>query len=295
MRFSFAFGGQGASFEAVSRFFLFAVACLFALNVSAEPLRVVTWNTRWLPGGHPDASAEEKTAQMAKAQAILKSLNPDILLMQEVADWKAAEEVCSVVPGLVVRTVSAFTTRPQQVVVASKLPVDSAWYAPWKTVLGEDNPPRGYAFAAIKLPGGKLLLTYSVHFKSNRGQPSELPGNIATRNESAKQLLAHIAEMKKLYGSRGNVAVLVGGDFNTSLDDKTFRGENSLRALRASGLTWSYANLAPSARITIPASGKYEDNTFDHFFFTGLKMVSVKVGDGRASSDHNPVLAIMQP
>ena len=275
------------------RFFFFILACLFALNAGAAPLRVVTWNTRWLPGGHPEATPEEKAAQMAKAQAIIRQLDPDILLLQEVADWKAAEEVCSVVPGLKVQAASAFTTRPQQVVVATKLPADSAWYANWKPVLGEDNPPRGYAFAAIKLPGGEFLLTWSVHFKSNRG---ELAANIATREESAKQLLAHIKEMTDLYGKRGKTSVLVGGDFNTSLDDKLFRAEKTLRSIKGSGLNWVFGNVPFSRRVTIPASGDFPDNNFDHIFYSGnLKLLSVSVGDGSASSDHNPVLALIQP
>jgi endonuclease/exonuclease/phosphatase family metal-dependent hydrolase len=284
--------GKQAVSRLVKRFFLFAVACFFALNATAAPLRIVTWNTRWLPGGHPDASPEEKSAQMAKAQAIVKALNPDILLMQEVADWKAAQEVCSVVPGLIVRTTSAFITRPQQVVVASKLPVDSAWYSNWKPALGEDNPPRGYAFAAIKLPGNEFLLTWSVHFKSNRG---ELPANIAAREESAKQLLVHIAAMKALYGERGKTAILVGGDFNTSFDDPLFKAEKTLRTIKGSGLAWVFNSVSFSKRVTIPSEGQFPDNTFDHFFFSGIKLVSVKVEDGTASSDHNPVLAIMQP
>jgi endonuclease/exonuclease/phosphatase family metal-dependent hydrolase len=276
----------------VSRLLFFTAVCFFALNAAAEPLRVATWNTRWLPGGHPNATAEEKSAQMVKARAIVKALDPDILLLQEVADWKAAAEVCSVVSGLTVRATSAFTTRPQQVVVASKLPVDSAWYAPWKPEIGEDDPPRGYAFAAVKLPDGKFLLTYSVHFKSNRGS---LPANIASREESAKQLLAHIQAMTTLYGIRGKVAVLVGGDFNTSLDDPRFRSDGSLRAILGAGLEWVHVDTAPSKRVTLPASGPYPDATFDHLFFLGLKLLSVSVEDGGASSDHNPVLATMQP
>ncbi len=277
----------------MSRFLLFLAVCLFALDASAAPLRVVTWNTRWLPGGFPDAPAEVKAAQMSKAQAILKELNPDILLMQEVADWKAAEEVCSVVPGLKVQATSGFTTRPQQLVIASKLPVDSAWFAGWKPLLGEDNPPRGYAFAALKLPGGEFLLTWSVHFKSNRG---EVKANIATREESAKQLLAHVAAMTELYAQRGKTAVLVGGDFNTSFDDVTFRTEKSLRMIEGAGYEWVFKGVPFAKRVTIPKSERFPDNNFDHLFYSSnLKLVRVSVVDGSASSDHNPVLALIEP
>lgn len=269
-----------------------ACCLLLAANLFAAPLTVVTWNTKWLPGGRPNASKEAKAAQMRKAQAIVKALNPDVLLLQEVADWKAAEELCSVVPGLKVHTVSAFTTRPQNLVVASKLPADSAWYSEWKPTLGPDLPPRGYAFAALRLPGGGLLLAYSVHFKSNLGG---IDPNVPAREEAAKQLIAHIEEMAALYAPRGRTSVLVGGDFNSDPDDSRYAKDRTIPMLRASSLEWAFQDLSPAKRVTIPAAREFPDGTFDHILFRGLKLLSVKVANGSASSDHNPVAAQFQP
>lgn len=279
--------GSSMRFPAVLACGLFLVSPLLA-----APLTVVTWNTKWLPGGRPNATEEAKAAQMRKAQAIVKALNPDILLLQEVADWKAAEELCSVVPGLKVHTVSAFTTRPQNLVVASKLPSDSAWYSEWKPTLGPDLPPRGYAFAALKLPDGGLLLAYSVHFKSNLGG---IEPNIPAREEAAKQLLAHIADMTTLYAPRGKTSVLVGGDFNSDPDDPRYAQDHTLARLRAAPLEWVFQGLPHSQRITIPAAHEFPDGTFDHILFRGLKLLNVKVANGAASSDHNPVAAQFQP
>ncbi|HEY8899281.1 MAG TPA: endonuclease/exonuclease/phosphatase family protein [Chthoniobacterales bacterium] len=274
--------------------FLLALGCwlLLAANLPAAPLTVVTWNTKWLPGGRPNATERAKAAQMKKAQAIVKALNPDVLLLQEVADWKAAEELCSVVPGLKVHTVSAFTTRPQNLVVASKLPADSAWYSEWKPTLGPDLPPRGYAFAALQLPGGRLLLAYSVHFKSNLGG---IDANVAPREEAARQLIAHIREMTALYGPRGGTGVVVGGDFNSDPDDSRYAKDHTIPMLRASALEWAFKNLPHGKRITIPAAHEFPDGTFDHILYSGLKLLKVSVADGTASSDHNPVAAQFQP
>jgi len=274
------------------RLLLLAGFTFVAASLSAAPLTVVTWNTKWLPGGRPNAGEKAKAAQMAKAQAIVKALDPDILLLQEVADWKAAEELCSVVPGLKVHTVSAFTTRPQNLVVASKLPADSAWYSEWKPSLGPDLPPRGYAFAALRLPGGGLLLTYSVHFKSNLGG---IVPNIPIREEAAKQLLAHVKEMTALYAPRAKTALLIGGDFNSDPDDSRYANDHTLALLRGAPLEWVFKDVPRAQRITIPGARDFPDGCFDQIFFRGLKFVSVKVPDGSASSDHNPVAAVLQP
>jgi endonuclease/exonuclease/phosphatase (EEP) superfamily protein YafD len=265
---------------------------LAVFHAAAAPLTVVTWNCRWFPGGFPDADAAAQEKQMAEAQAVVKELNPDVLLLQEVRDWAAVERLCSVVPGLKVDVASSFLARPQNVVVASKLPADSAWFAVWQPKLGPDDPPRGYAFAALKLPSGRVLLTYSVHMKSNLG---DLGKNIRTREESARQLVEHSKAMVALYGSRfKGTAVLVGGDFNSSLDTPKFNGDGSVRALKTAGLQWVFANVPPADRVTIPASGKFPDDCFDHIFYSGLKLDGVSVFDGRGISDHNPVVARFQ-
>jgi len=271
--------------------FLLFLCCLLAFSgdVFSKPLKVVTWNTRWLPGGHPNATAEEKAAQMKAAQAIVKAIDPDILLCQEVADEAAARELCSVVPGLQVQVVSNFKTRPQNLVIASKLPVDSGWFDAWKPSLGADNPPRGYAFAALKLPDGGFLLTYSLHQKSNLGG---IDTTTPVREESAKQLRAHLKEMLALYSPRGKCDVIVGGDFNSSKDTPEFLNDHSLDLIRGTDLQWVFTDVAPAKRISIPGEGKYPPNTFDHLFYSGLKLQSVTVGNAEGVSDHNPVVAV---
>lgn len=274
------------------RFSVFACWLALSLNLAAAPLTVVTWNTKWLPGGRPNASEGMKQSQMKKAQAIVKAINPDVLLLQEVADWKAAAELCSVVPGLTVRTVSDFSTRPQNLVVASKIPADSSWWAAFKPTLGENLPPRGYAFSALELPGKQgFLLTYSVHFKSNLGG---VEANIEPRQEASKQLLAHIDAMTKLYGQRGKVAVLVGGDFNSDPGDPKFWADRTTALLWNAGLDWSWKGVPHAEAVTIPASKYFPAGTFDHLFTRGLKLLSVKAPDGSASSDHNPVVAVFR-
>lgn len=269
-----------------------ALWILTILTTTAQPLTVVTWNLQWYPGRVPEPDESARTAQITAAKAVLKTLNPDILLLQEISDWKSAVDLCSVVPGLEVRVMSNYQERPQNLVIASKLPANSAWTANWKQN-AEGMPPRGYAFAALELPRGGLLLTYCVHMKSNGGGVEK---NSPIREESATQLLTHSKEMEKLYKTHGRTDVLIGGDFNSSMDDPRFRSDRSLRLLRGRGLIWAFQQVPFSKRVTIPASGMYPDGCFDHLFLSpSLKIREVLVPSAAGASDHNPVVVKIDP
>jgi hypothetical protein len=68
----------------------------------------------------------------------------------------------------------------QQIAIASRWPPESAWSESLKQSTA--TPPRGFSFAAIRR-GETMLLVYSVHLKSNRG---ELQIDIAKREEAAR-------------------------------------------------------------------------------------------------------------
>jgi endonuclease/exonuclease/phosphatase family metal-dependent hydrolase len=270
-------------------------ACLLAVFVCAlqghsEPIKVVTWNIQWFPGRTPTASEATRLQHIKAAQEEIKKLDPDVLLLQEIADWKAAAELVSVLPGFQVHVASDFVERPQNLIIASRLPADSAWYDLWKRY-AENEPPRGYAFAALKLPDGRFLLAYSLHLKSNRGG---VDANIKARQESAQQLVSHLDAMKKLYAKRGPCSVVIGGDFNTSADDSRFAKDNTLAVFRDAGLKWVHEGVPFSQRITIPGDARYPDNCFDHLFYTGLELKSVTVPSPAGISDHRPVLATFE-
>ncbi len=253
---------------------------------SRAPLTVVTWNIEWFPGRSPKATPEQAREHMRQAQAALRELDPDVLLLQEVRDMAAAVELCRAVPGLTVHVTSDFPGSSQNLVIASKLQADSGWFDRWRA--GPVHPPRGYAFTALQLPRGHFLLTYSLHLKSNAA--GNIRANIAQRNESSRQLLPHIEKMLGIYSRRGACAVLVGGDFNTSVEDQRFQTDMSLRALLAAGLQWTFTGVPFAERITVPAEGSYPDNTFDHVLISGFGKPQARVRKYPTVSDHRPVV-----
>jgi hypothetical protein len=124
----------------------------------------------------------------------------------------------------------------QQLAIASSQPAEVVWSETFKP--SPSTPPRGFSFTAIR-HGKTLLLVYSVHFKSNRG---EVKTNIAKREEAARQLLAHVAEME-------NASTRI-------LQTPRFASERTFAILKEK-FVWPWENLPLSERVTNPAKGRY--------------------------------------
>jgi hypothetical protein len=75
--------------------------------------------------------------------------------------------------------------------------------------------------------------------------------NIPKREDSARQLLAHVDDMGKLYGNRGPVAVIIGEDFNTSPDPE-FKVEKTFEITKCAGSDWTFEELPHQERISHP-------------------------------------------
>ena len=130
-----------------------------------------------------------------------------------------------------------------------------------------------------------MPLVYSVHLKSNRG---EAPTNIAKREEAARQLLAHVAEMESAYSGSGKIVTTLAGDFNTDPTDARFASEETFSLLREKfAWTWDFVPL--SERVTNPAKGRYPDACFDGFLVRGAAKPSCKPMPIHGVSDHLPV------
>jgi endonuclease/exonuclease/phosphatase family metal-dependent hydrolase len=255
----------------------------------ADQFRVVTWNLDWFPGKNPASTEIQRVVHMSEAHDALLDIQPDILCLQEVRDYAVVQKLVEVLPHFDVHIVSRFNEAMggilgiQQTAICANDPAESAWSESWQHSAA--GPPRGFSFSAIRTTSGNYLLVYSVHFKSNLGQ---LRDNVAKRQEAARQLLTHEAEMEKTYAKVGKVAVVVGGDYNTSPDDPRFAEEQTFLILR-SAFSWCWDGKPLSARITIPGHGRYPDATFDGFFTKGCRIDSVQVLDTGTTSDHRPV------
>jgi exonuclease III len=146
---------------------LVAVLVLFvvgsALGQSPAKIRITTWNLEWFPNGSAGEATPEKQAQRIQAAAdVLKKLNPDILLLQEVRDYDTCARLGEAIqPGAhIVGICSAFKGGKQQEAIVAKVPAQAAWSESWKSMEGID-PPRGFVFAWFKI-GNADIGVYSL-------------------------------------------------------------------------------------------------------------------------------------
>jgi hypothetical protein len=114
---------------------LFALLACFvigsALGQSPEPvkIRITTWNLEWFPNGSAnDAPMEVQTQRIEAAANVLKKLDPDILLLQEMRDYDACVRLGEAIHpgGYQVAICSAFKGGKQQEAIVAKIPAQAA-------------------------------------------------------------------------------------------------------------------------------------------------------------------------
>jgi endonuclease/exonuclease/phosphatase family metal-dependent hydrolase len=271
-----------------------------ALGNSTEParIRITTWNLEWFPDGSAhDATPEVQAQRIAAAADVLRPLNPDIVLLQEVRDYDACVRLGEAIAPEIyhVAICSAFKEPfqrglgKQQVAILSKYQAQAAWAEPWKSMNGVD-PPRGFAFAWFKI-GDEDFGVYSVHLKSNLithgDREAETAKNIQKREVAITQLLTHVHDV---IGTTMPIikVIVIGGDFNTNHDQTMFAAERTLDSLADAGYQNGFEGLPLAQRITHPGSHGFPDATFDFIFSKGLTALKPNVTQTNAS-DHWPV------
>ena len=276
--------------------FLFAILAFAATPLPAAQFRITTWNLEWFPNGHAkEAPPAEQEKRVRAAADVLRTLNPDIILLQEVRDYDTAFRLGEAIkPGAYQVAICSAFKEPfqaglgrQQVVILAKEPAQAAWAEPWKSMQGVD-PPRGFAFAWFKIKGADIGV-YCVHLKSNlimRGdKAAEEKKNIRKREVAAQQILAHaqsvVARAMPMVQS-----IIVGGDFNTNTDE--FAAETTFAKFEESGFSNCMDEIPRLLRVTHPGGHGYPDTTFDYLLARGATLGRPQITRSRAS-DHLPV------
>ncbi len=278
------------------------IFCLLfaALDSFCGELSVCTWNLEWFPSGSSKgfASKEIESKRISSVAETLRKLNCDILIIQEVRDIKSCEDLVDALKPLQY-TISVCTQFKegfgggvglQQIAILSKIPATASWAENWNTVSISD-PPRGFAFASYRI-GTNDIGVYGVHLKSNLTRGDIERGrqlNILKRELAAEKVMRHINESPFNRTNQFKV-IIVGGDFNTTLDQNEFASERTLTIFQDNQFESGYEGVELKQRITIPGKGKYPDATFD-YLFVHPKSISAKPNITPVSvSDHYPVV-----
>src|SRR5215510_604002 len=283
---------------------IFAVAAVAFLGLlisrygDAQTVRCTTWNLEWFPNGSSkEASAAQQDQRIKEAADVLRPINPDIILLQEVRDYDVSARLGeAIAPGVYHVAICSAFKEPfqrglgkQQVAILSKYQAQAAWVEPWKSMNGVD-PPRGFAFAWFKI-GNENIGVYSVHLKSNlitRGdREAGTAKNIQKREVAVTQLVAHVHDVIEttMLAIKG---IVIGGDFNTNHDQEMFVAEKTLDSLIGAGYQSGFEELPLERRVTHPANHGFPDATFDYVFTRDLQASPPTVTQTSAS-DHWPV------
>lgn len=265
-------------------------------EVSERPLRVLSWNIEWFPGKGFESTPDREQEQIEAAQAELRRLDPDILIASEIRDWAAFEEAVRVVPGLRIHVVSHFRATEsgelwrQQVAIASRLKCRAAW-----SEMFEPTIPlltRGFGFAALEDPeSGGLIMVYAVHLKSNRSSTEEEARmNFTIRDESTKQILNHMEEMKQVTFQGDTIrGWIFAGDFNTNHDGQF--GDRVIAKIEEAGFWNSWKKTPREKRLTWRGNDLFEATTFDYIFLKGFGSPEAFMAEtAEETSDHDGVM-----
>lgn len=275
---------------------------LLCSTASAEPLKTMSWNVKWFPGGYAEATKAEQTEHINAAQKIVAAADPDIFLAQEIRDETAFKALINNNPDLKIHVMSKFLNFedkkpfPQQCAIASKLEALSAFEVPYKFIKNLPSLNRGFAFAALKHPDGGLIMTYCVHLRSNRGSEDPKMEKIiaTTRAEAIKQIIAHKNETAKKFADKKILGWVIGGDFNSNHDGQ-FPLCTAIADLTKSGFYNTWDQTPKKDRLTWRNNPRFEDyksTTFDYIFTSGLvkKQAALIPNVSLKVSDHAPVV-----
>ncbi|MCE2961050.1 MAG: endonuclease/exonuclease/phosphatase family protein [Akkermansiaceae bacterium] len=275
---------------------------LLCSTATAEPLKAMSWNIRWFPGGYAEATKAEQTEHINAAQKIVAAADPDIFLAQEIRDETALKALIKNNPDLKIHVMSKFLNFedkkpfPQQCAIASKLEAHSAFEVPYKFIKNLPSLNRGFAFAALKHPDGGLIMTYCVHLRSNRGSEDPKMEKIiaTTRAEAIKQIIAHKNETAKKYADQKILGWVIGGDFNSNHDGQ-FPLCTAIADLTKSGFHNTWDQTPQKDRLTWRNNPRFEDyksTTFDYIFTSGFtkKQATIFPNVSLKVSDHAPVV-----
>lgn len=268
---------------------------------------VASWNMQWFPSGYqePQSPQDEARRISATARIIRKQGVPDIFFVQEIRNTKVCNDLAGQLNDTSFRLVvcSAFidyeTQEPalQQLAIVSRFSAVASGAEPWHA---SDfvYPPRGYVYAVLNI-GGELVGCFNVHLKSNY-IPEDLDVrqqtalNTLKRELSSRQLLRHIERLREEGINGTNVTrFIVAGDFNTSLLEKRFASESTIRGLLDAGFKNAFDGMSGDEYATLPANNNYPAATFDYILSAGLDRVGEPyVLPSNWISDHREIRAV---
>jgi hypothetical protein len=240
----------------------------------AETLRVTTWNLepRAADAANPATGKDEFPAE--QAAAVLRRLNPDVLLLQQVRDWRMCDQLAQALKpsDYKVLICSSFgaarggASDRQQVAILSKAKAYFAWSDAWRKG-GEEVLPGGLAFAALQ-HGGQRVGLISVQAGTEVALPADVGQSAARLKAQAAavdQLLEQVSSVGKWETNQVQVFV-VSGTFDPGRPEQPVVQETPLRLLEHAGFGLAILQAPAGEPVAQPGPGGSPGGMADYFF-----------------------------
>lgn len=253
-----------------------AFCLLLASSTLAFPdtIRVTTWNLR------SEANAAPIASQMTAAADVLKTLDPDVILLQQVPDWQFCKEFAEALKPAAynVLVCSSFrtgvTNSPQrQVAILAKSKGYFSWSEPWPT---SGAVPGGYAFAALQF-GDQRLGFFSAQIDNATAAP-----------QAGEQLSRQAATVRNWTMNRVQ-ALTVAVSFNPTGSDVTGASDQLLRILRQSGFADGVGRLTAEQRVTFKSARTQRGAAADTFYLEPSTFASNVRSLPESAFEHQPL------
>jgi endonuclease/exonuclease/phosphatase family metal-dependent hydrolase len=245
-----------------------------ALKPVGDRLRICSYNAENFGDGiRDDTNATPATAERhARGIAsLVDEINPDIIVLEEVENALALKKLNDALKKpypVAFITRFASTAGYQQklnIAVLSRVPLSGLRELDFEQLQGRGRPPRGMLSFFVELGGGRRLLVYGAHLKSNFGDRVK---NEFQRLSAMKLLRADADKMLSRY-PQNEWEVLVMGDMNVDPEDPQFAKDPTFRPMRGWVDLWLGRPLAE--RTTLPTRHgdpalEFPPVTFDRFF-----------------------------
>jgi endonuclease/exonuclease/phosphatase family metal-dependent hydrolase len=233
-----------------------------------------------MTGGANSWTPKVQQGQLQEAADALKKLNPDVIVLQQVTDWKTCTALAQALEPEKYQVVICSGFRDartkklgrQQVAILSRSKAYISWTEAWQTNGATEALPGGFAFAAIHI-GDKNAGIFSLQLSDDSAADSRSTEQQAARERSVRQLIRKLTALQNWTTNRLDTLV-VAGDFNTTPDDEQLAYEKTLPLLTGFGFENALANLPLEQRVTLPGSGGQPDATVDYIFTRGAGRVT---------------------
>ena len=226
---------------------------IFLPSCLADTLRVTTWNLQ------AQAGAGTSENRLQEAAAALKQINPDVILLQQVRDWKMCADLAQALKPdqYNVQVCSAFrdlrsgALSTQQVAILSRGLAYFSWSEAWRPQ-GDTTSPGGFAFAALQV-GNQRLGFFSVQAGAGSAEqrgPARRAAVAQAQAGPVGQLLAQVGSATNWIANRVQIFV-IAASFDPRTAEWPAPRDETLRLLEAADFGDAFFETPAAAKITV--------------------------------------------